>query len=84
MNQVKRPLTPPLGATLHAAVQSTKGNGLCTGLLSSRRKNAGQRVSHWETMLADVLQPLVTAGYLRWASLAQMGEAYQTWEQQCP
>ena len=40
-------------------------------------------LSYWDDFLTDVIDPLVEAGYLTWASIPQMGEHYIAWEQAC-
>ena len=42
-----------------------------------------QHLSYWDDMLTDLIDPLVEAGYLEWASIPQMGEHYVAWEQAC-
>lgn len=40
-------------------------------------------LAYWDTMLTEVIDPLVEEGYLVWASLPEMGQAYLEWEEGC-
>jgi hypothetical protein len=40
-------------------------------------------INYWEKMLTELIDPLVAEGYVQWASLAEMGEKYIQWEQEC-
>jgi len=42
-----------------------------------------EHLGHWETLLADTIDPLVDEGYLIWASPAEVGEMYLDWEAAC-
>jgi hypothetical protein len=35
-----------------------------------------QHLRYWEDTLAELMDPLVEAGYIQWASLQEMGERY--------
>ncbi len=37
----------------------------------------------WDEMLAEVIDPLVKEGYLRWTSFAEIGALYEAWESAC-
>jgi hypothetical protein len=40
-------------------------------------------LDYWDMMLTELIDPLVAAGYLQWASLPEMGEMFIQWEQEC-
>jgi hypothetical protein len=40
-------------------------------------------IGFWEQMLAELIDPLVAEGYVQWSSLAEMGDMYRQWEQEC-
>jgi len=42
-----------------------------------------EHLKDWEEFMTDVIDPLVDAGYLQWASIPEMGETYAQWEAQC-
>ncbi len=42
-----------------------------------------EHLGYWDAMLSDVVDPLVEGGYLRWASIPEIGALYREWEQQC-
>ncbi len=42
-----------------------------------------EHLGYWKTMLQDVVKPLVQAGYLQWATVPEMGDAFVAWEAQC-
>ena len=42
-----------------------------------------RHLAFWDDLLETLIDPLVAEGYVRWASLPQMGEAFIRWEDQC-
>ncbi|MBT3223655.1 MAG: hypothetical protein HN348_31675, partial [Proteobacteria bacterium] len=40
-------------------------------------------LAYWDDLLTDLVDPLVAGGYVQWASLPEMGEAYEEWEANC-
>jgi len=40
------------------------------------------QLDHWDTLLTELIDPLVAEGYLQWTSIPQMGELYREWEQE--
>ena len=42
-----------------------------------------RHLDEWDHLLETLIDPLVAEGYLQWASLPQMGEAYIRWEEAC-
>jgi hypothetical protein len=42
-----------------------------------------QHLQYYDDMLTELIDPLVEAGYLRWASLPEMGELFVEWEAAC-
>lgn len=39
------------------------------------------QMAYWDKLLTELIDPLVTEGYLQWTSLPEMGELYLQWEQ---
>lgn len=37
----------------------------------------------WDQMLIEVIDPLVSEGYLQWSSFSEIGELYEKWELNC-
>lgn len=37
-------------------------------------------LKYWNQALSDIIDPLVTAGYLEWTSLPEMGRLFEEWE----
>ena len=40
-------------------------------------------MGYWEETMAELVQPLVEAGYLEWTSLPEIGELFVEWEEGC-
>lgn len=63
----------PLSAFVHGGPAAKAEGG---GSLSAD-------LAHVDRALSEVIDPLVAAGYLRWTSLPEMGDAYAAWEADC-
>lgn len=42
-----------------------------------------QHLGYWDSLLTELIDPLVAEGYLQWTSLPEMGELYLEWERDC-
>jgi hypothetical protein len=42
-----------------------------------------QDLQYWDDLFTELVDPLMTEGYLQWTSLPEMGELYLEWEEAC-
>ena len=42
-----------------------------------------QDLGYWDSLLTELVDPLVAEGYLQWATIPEMGELYLQWERDC-